>query len=202
MISGTPTATGVFNFSVTATDSESRMASKPLSITVVPPPLSLTAVPAQDGLKGSSFNYQFIATGGTPPYTWSVMGALPPGLNLNSETGVISGVPTVAGLFTLGVTVRDQASVSMSATIQIKLIDPETIPAVTRAKYKGGKKLIVTGARINPAAQLLLDGNQMSATASDGSFILKPIMLAAGNHQVRIVNPGGVSSAPFMFAVD
>ena len=82
------------------------------------------------------------------------------------------------------------------------MIDPATIPAVTRAKYKGGKKLIVTGERINTAAQLLLDGNQMSATVSDGSFILKPIMLAAGNHQVRIVNPGGVSSAPFVFTVE
>jgi hypothetical protein len=123
-------------------------------------------------------------------------------LNLNSATGLISGLPTVAGLFTLSVTVRDQASISMTATIQIKLIDPQTIPAVTKAKYKNGKKLIVTGARINAAAQLLLDGNQTSATASDGSFVLKPIMLAAGNHQVRIVNPGGVSSAPFTFVVE
>ena len=100
------------------------------------------------------------------------------------------------------VTVRDQASVSMTAAIQIKLIDPETIPAVTKAKYKNGKKLIVTGDRINPAAQLLLDGNQMSAIVSDGSFTLKPIVLGAGSHQVRIVNPGAVSSAPFIFTVE
>jgi hypothetical protein len=203
MMSGTPAATGVFNFSVTATDAELRTAAKTLSITVVPPPLLLEPVPALDGLKGSSFNYQLIATGGTPAYTWSVTGgALPTGLNLNSATGAISGVPSVAGLFTVGVTVRDQASLSMAATIQIKLIDPETIPAVTRAKYKGGKKLVVTGERINTAAQLLLDGNQMPATVSDGAFILKPIKLAAGNHQLRIVNPGGVSSAPFMFSVE
>lgn len=202
MMSGTPTAAGAFNVSVTATDTESRTASKSFSITVVPPPLLLDPVPALDGLKGSSFNYQLIAKGGTPQYTWLVTaGALPAGLNLNPSTGVISGVPTVAGLFTLGVTVRDQAAVSMTATIQIKLIDPATIPAVTKAKYKGGKKLIVTGERINVAAQLLLDGYQMSATVSDGSFILKPIALAAGTHQVRIVNPGGVSSAPFMFTV-
>ena len=203
IISGTPNATGEFSFSVTASDAESRTASKPLSITVLPPPLSVASVPALDGLKGSPVSYQLSATGGTPPYAWSVTsGALPSGLNLNSASGLISGVPSVAGLFTLAVTVRDQASVSMTATVQIKLIDPETIPAVTKAKYKGGKKLIVTGDRINPAAVLLVDGNQTPAAVSDGSFVLKPIVLAPGRHEIRIVNPGGVLSAPFLFTVD
>lgn len=203
VISGIPTTTGMFNFSVTATDADSHTASRALSLTVVPPPLSLGTVPALDGLKGSSFIYQLNAAGGTPPYAWMVTaGALPAGLSLNSATGAISGLPTVAGVFTVGVTVRDQASVSMSTTIQIKLIDPETIPAVTRAKYKNGKKLIVTGLRINAAAQLLLDGNQMSVAASDGAFVVKPISLGRGNHQVMIVNPGGISSAPFTFTVE
>jgi hypothetical protein len=203
IISGTPGTAGVFNFNLTATDAESRTAGKALSITVVPPPLSLAPVPPLDGIKGSSFNYQLVATEGAPPYTWSVTsGAFPAGLNLNSATGRISGVPTVSGIFSFAVTVRDQSSASVSTTIQLKLIDPETIPSVTRAKYKGGKKLIVTGDRINAAAQLLLDGNVMSTTVSDGSFVLKPLVLSPGTHQVRIVNPGGVFSAPYVFSVE
>jgi hypothetical protein len=35
------------------------------------------------------------ATGGTPPYTWSLSsGSLPPGLSFNLNTGAISGTPT------------------------------------------------------------------------------------------------------------
>jgi Putative Ig domain/Matrixin len=203
IISGTPNAIGSFGFTATATDAESHTASKAFTITVVAPPLSAASVPALDGLKGSSFSYQLAATGGTPSYTWSITaGALPSGLSLSSTVGLISGVPTVAGSFTLVVTVRDQASVSATTSVQIKLLDPETIPAITRAKYKGGKKLIVTGDRINAAAVLLVDGNQVSAAVSEGSFVMKPIALAPGRHELKIVNPGGVSSQSFILNVD
>jgi len=202
-ISGTPGAIGVFNFSVTATDSESRTATRPLSITVAAPPLTIATVPALDGFKGSSFSYQLSATGGTPPYTWSVTsGAFPAGLTLSSASGLISGVPGVGGLFTFTVTVRDQASVSTTANVQISLVDPATLPAVTKAKYKGGKKLIVTGDRINAAAVLLMDGNQTPAILEDGSFLAKPITLASGRHEIRIANPGGLLSPPFILTVE
>lgn len=203
VISGTPTAAGSFNFTVTATDADSHAASKPLSITVAAPPLSAAAIPALETLMGLSFNYPLSASGGTTPYTWSAAaGALPPGLNLNATSGLISGVPTAGGLFTFPITVRDAASVSATATVQIKVIDPATIPAIRKVKFKGGRKLIVMGDRINPAAVLLVDGNQMPYAAGDGQLVVKPISLSAGTHEIRIVNPGGVASAPYLLPVE
>jgi len=203
IISGTPGTGGVFNFSVTATDSESRTAAKAFSITVAGPTLSIASVPALNGQKGSSFSYQLNATGGTAPYKWVVTsGAFPAGLTLNSNGGLISGVPSVGGSFTFTVTVRDLLSVGATADVQITLLDPDTIPAITKVKYKGAKKLIVTGDKINPAAVLLVDGNQTSAAPADGSFVVKAIVLATGTHEIRIANPGGVLSAPYMFTVD
>lgn len=202
VISGTPNAAGSFSFTVTATDADSHTASKVLSISVAAPPVSVSAIPALETLKGLSFNYQLSANGGTTPYTWSVSsGALPSGLNLNATGGLISGTPSVGGLFLLTVTVRDSASSSASATVQIKVIDPETIPSISKVKYKGGKKLIVVGNRFNPAALLLIDGNPVSYRAGDGQMVVKPIALAAGRHEIRIVNPGAVFSAPFMLTV-
>jgi hypothetical protein len=203
IISGTPNATGSFSFTVTATDADSHTASKPFSITVAAPPLSVAAIPALETLMGLSFNYQLSASGGTSPYTWSAAsGALPPGLTLNATGGLISGTPTAGGLFTFSVTVRDSASVSATATVQIKVIDPATIPAIRKVKYKGGRKLIVMGDRINPAALLLVDGSQMPFAADDGQLLVKPIALAPGSHEIRIVNPGAVSSAPYVLTVE
>jgi hypothetical protein len=201
VISGTPTAAGAFSFTVKATDASSQTASRELSINVAPPPLSATSVPLLETLLRSSFSYQLTANGGTPAYTWTVTtGALPAGLTLGSS-GLISGVSTAAGVFTLGATVRDQGTLSANVSIQIKVIDPDTIPSIRKVKYKGHKKLIVTGDRINPAAVLVVDGNQTSAVAEAGSFLIK-MQLAAGTHEIKIVNPGAVSSQPFMITVD
>ena len=203
IISGTPGVSGSFSFTVTATDSESRTGSKPFSINVAAPPLVVGAVPALETLMGLSFNYQLIASGGTAPFTWSVApGAVPPGLNVNSTTGLISGTPTTGGLFSFPVTVRDAASVSATTTVQIKVIDPATIPVIRKIKYKNRKKLIVIGDRFNSAAALFVDGTQMTSSMEDGQLIVKPIAVAAGRHEIRVVNPGGVSSATHVWMLE
>ena len=66
VISGNPTSIGNFGFTVDVTDDELRSARKPLSISVVPVPLSLAAAPALETMKGAAFNYQLNAAGGSP----------------------------------------------------------------------------------------------------------------------------------------
>ncbi|HYO80741.1 MAG TPA: putative Ig domain-containing protein [Bryobacteraceae bacterium] len=57
---------------------------------------------------GTPYSTNIAATGGRPPYTWSVAGNLPPNLTLNSSTGVLSGTPATAGTYVLVITVVDQ----------------------------------------------------------------------------------------------
>ena len=62
------------------------------------------------GTTGSFYQYQFTATGGVQPYAFALAGgSLPPGTQLGA-TGVFSGTPTQAGMFTFTVEVCDGTS--------------------------------------------------------------------------------------------
>ncbi|MDP1681402.1 MAG: Ig-like domain-containing protein [Burkholderiales bacterium] len=90
--------------------------------TSAPTPLALSTTTLPAGTVGSSYNQTLAATGGTPPYTWSITsGSLPAGLNLNGTTGVISGTPTTVGTSNFTVRVSDAigASVSQALTLNI-----------------------------------------------------------------------------------
>jgi hypothetical protein len=207
LISGTPLATGTFTFTVQVSDSISRAGQKSLSITVTAapvPPLQLTVSGTIQAVRGSSLNYQPEASGGVSPYSWTTTaGVFPSGVTLSGTTGLVSGAPTVSGQFSATITVRDQRNQVASGVIQITVIESEPPPTITKVKYKVGKqKLVVSGDRITDGAILFVDGSQVPARFDEGTIIAKPVALAIGSHEVRVVSPSGISSQPFMLTVN
>ena len=95
VITGTPTTQGTYNVTVSATNAAGT-GNAPLVITVQPPTPTLTGVTPPGGQVGSAYSYQIAATNNPTSY-----GAanLPPGLNVNANTGQVSGVPTQPGTF-------------------------------------------------------------------------------------------------------
>ena len=121
VISGTPTATGTTNFTVQVTDNNSNTATKALSV-VVQAPLSISTITLPSGQVSSAYSTAVTATGGTPPYTWSISsGAVPTGLSLATGTGVISGTPSASGTFNIALTVRDAQAASTTANFSITI---------------------------------------------------------------------------------
>ncbi len=60
-----------------------------------PAALSITTTTLPNGAEGQSYSTILAATGGVPPYRWSITsGSLPTGLSLNGSTGAISGTPS------------------------------------------------------------------------------------------------------------
>jgi Putative Ig domain len=95
VLSGTPTAAGTFSFTAKVTDASSNSATKAVQVTIDPATLSITTMSLPGGQVNVAYSTTLSATGGTPPYTWSLTsGTLPTGLGLNASTGVISGTPT------------------------------------------------------------------------------------------------------------
>lgn len=84
--------------------------------------------PGHKGAKGGDKSLSYSLR--VPPYRWGVVGGeLPPGMwRLNETTGVIWGVPTVPGTWTLRVTVSDQVGKTSTATISIAVDDNTEMP--------------------------------------------------------------------------
>ncbi len=136
-ISGVPTASGTFPFTLTATDIDNQQATQAESVIIAPDP-SITSPALPGGEHGVSYDVTPSATAGTGTYTWSLAGGtLPDGLTLSSVTGEISGVPTARGTFpfTLVVTDADNQQAAQSESITIT-----NDPAVTSTVLPAGER--------------------------------------------------------------
>lgn len=100
-------------------------------LTCAPPTL---ACAASTGQVGVPYNSSLVASGGVPPYTFSInSGNLPPGLTLNASSGAITGTPTTSGSFNFTAMVVDSSGVSDSNTVTGSCgitISPSSAPSV------------------------------------------------------------------------
>ena len=101
-------AVGTYNFTVDVTNTKNGLTTVLTSNTATVRVYSavslsnLTVNQVISGTYGTAFSYQLGATGGLAPYTYSygtysASYTLPPGVTLNSSTGLFSGTPTTVG---------------------------------------------------------------------------------------------------------
>ncbi len=109
-LSGAPTTAGNVALSFTVTDSAQRTAATILSLRVVAALTITTASPLPLALANAQLSIPFAASGGTPPYKWSVSGNVPPGLAMQPSSGLLTGVTTLPGSYQISVSVTDSGS--------------------------------------------------------------------------------------------
>jgi hypothetical protein len=80
-------------------------------------PLTLSTQAIPNAIATLPFTFNFSASGGIPFYDWAITdGALPPGLELDAFTGVLSGKPSINGTFHFTVRLRDYREVGVGVT--------------------------------------------------------------------------------------
>ncbi len=124
-ITGTPTASGTFNFTAEVTDSETptpQSVTANLSITIIPQLLITTSGSLPPGVVNVQYSGATLqATGGVTSYTWSWSGNVPTGLSLNASTGAITGTPTTAGTYNFTAKVTDSGNPQQTATANLSI---------------------------------------------------------------------------------
>jgi type II secretory pathway pseudopilin PulG len=110
VISGTPTAAGTGDVSVTVTDKKTKATDIIVFNMTVYLPLAVTTPPNQVTTRTGAVALQVVATGGAPGQTWTATN-LPAGLTIGASTGIITGNPTTLGISSnVRVTVKDTVS--------------------------------------------------------------------------------------------
>lgn len=133
VISGTPTAVGVFNATIEATNAGGTD-SNPLTITITLGPPVVTSAGTASGAVGIVFpGYQITAT--NSPTSFGATG-LPPGLTVDPLTGAITGTPTVNGTFNATVSATNATATGNKAVVFTIAVG---VPAITSAATVAGQ---------------------------------------------------------------
>jgi hypothetical protein len=185
-LSGLPAPTGTFNFTVRVQDSSAtpKTAFKSLSITLTGGTLAIATSSLPSGTLGGSYSATLLASGGTPPFTWSIpspsdLASLTAvGLTLNPSTGEISGtLMTVTPPATVNFTVQVADSAATPATVS-KALSITIVSALGRNDSRASAAPLSNGtfrASIspldNPGGVLTPDTDFYQLTANGGAIV-------------------------------
>jgi hypothetical protein len=131
-LSGTPTATGTYNYDITATDANGCTGVLSETVVIACPVITLSPPSIPNGQNGIAYNAVISASGGVTPYTFSTTGTLPTGLSLSSG-GVISGTPTSNGAYNFYVVATDSNGCADSLQYSITVTNCPVITVSTPA---------------------------------------------------------------------
>jgi large repetitive protein len=201
LIQGIPTTPGNYAFTVHASDSftppfqiSQTFTVRVLNGLVAPNP----ALP--DAVQNVAYREQILVAGGTPPYHFVLLpnASMPPGLLLNTSSGIVSGTPTASSQFTdfLYLTITDSApspasiSPAISLNVQPALsFQTTSLPDSARGLNYSGTVAIVGGRApysLLVATGALPDGVSISPTPYGNSFSLTGVPTKDGVFQFKL----------------
>ncbi len=221
VLSGTPHQPGAYTFALQLADNAGVFVNKVFNLTITGSGSAITdpvinspqTLPAGD--TGSSYSYNFSASGGSSPYRWTrLSGTLPSGLSLSSN-GVLSGTPTVAGAYTFTLRLTDALDRQRDKTFNLLVRGEEYSPVAYESQLfrsivishgtldtrlgpeNAPVTLVVDGSMrwLNVSALLARSGDRLRINnESLGSGTVKNVPLNTGHNSINIgIAPHGSS---------
>jgi hypothetical protein len=202
-LSGTPTAMGVYNFTVQVTDSASKSVTKAVTCVIDGGLKITTSTPLTGGLVGILYTATFQAANGVAPYTWTLeSGNLPDNLTLSAD-GTLSGTPAKNGPFnfTIGVTDNDGKTDSKAFSVTMGL---QTLTITSTLPITPGKVgYVYAGAQFQangglpPYSWTTIGGGQLPAglTLNSGGYLAgTPTLLGNYSFTIQVMDNASLSA--------
>lgn len=190
VLSGTPTATGSYAFTLTATDSLGFTGSQPYTVIVNAPTIAITPATLPAAAGSTPYSQTLTASGGNGGYTFSLTaGALPPGIALSSA-GVISGTPTTLGSYNFTVRATDGFGFSGSQPYTVAVNAPAIV--FIQTTLPGGQvataysQTVSAGGGSGSFTYSLTTGALPPGIALSSAGALSGVPTAAGNYSFTV----------------
>jgi hypothetical protein len=194
ILSGTPTAAGAFSFQVQATDAAKATALGTVTLTINVPPLAITTVaPIFSGTVGVAYVQTFKASGGTPPYVWSILSGSAGDLTLDSASGNLQGTPQTPGTFNFTIQVSDKSGTISTQAFSLVVNAPALTVTVGGALPSGtvnvaySQKLpVVANGGTSPYTWSLTGGTPPGLTFTPSTLTLSGTPTTAGTFSITV----------------
>jgi hypothetical protein len=196
-VAGTPTTGGSYPVTLTAVDSAGFAGSATFTWAITNN-VSVANPGNQTSLVGTAISPLRVSASDsstTATLTYSAGSSLPTGLTIGSSSGIISGTPTLSGVYPVTITVTDSAGFSGTTSFTWTAVGPIiTSLKPTQGPGAGGTKVKITGSHLQGATSVKFGGVEaISFTVnSKGTLVTaKAPAHAAGTVDIVIATPNG-----------
>jgi|GEM_PF-3570586 hypothetical protein len=144
----------------------------------------ITSSAAISNVVNTAFGYSIVAT--NAPTSYSVTGTLPTGLSLNTTTGVISGTPSVVGVYNITFNaINASGTGSLTATITI-LPPPPVITSSGTANGVAGSAFSFSIIATNSPTGYTATGLPSGLSINTSTGVITGTVVTAGNYNTTI----------------
>ncbi len=160
------------------------------------------------GIVGAAFSYTITATNN--PTTLSAS-PLPPGLSVNTSTGVISGTPTTAGTTNVTITASNGATPCSTSAQQTLVITISSVPNIhptsPSCATAGGAQftLTVTGTNFVSTSTVKWNATALATTFVSSTQLTATVpaslIATAGTASITVTNPCAATSNAVTFTI-
>ena len=129
-LSGRAMAAGTYNFTLQFQDSAANTftpAAYTWNISTISNSIFTLPLVGTTLAVGTPYTQPLLVFGGSNTYTFQAFNALPAGLSIDTNTGVISGTPTTGGNLTTQIRISEGGIVKLTVNIQFNVTGPPTV---------------------------------------------------------------------------